>query len=196
MSDFFSKALLLIDEANALDPERERTSDGKEYPKELLYSRRMSAWLEKLQPQASDALRLAVRAQHLKRWTLPRSSYPMDRAGYLKWRTVLKDFHAAECVKILAEAGYGEDFQKRTASLIRKERFKEDPEAQKLEDTACLVFLDFYFPNFAARHDETKVVDILKKTWKKMSPEAQKAALTLSFPESLRGLLAKALTSP
>ncbi len=196
MNPRFLSALALIDHANAQDPESAASEDGSLQPKELLYSRRMSVWLAKLEPKASEVLQLAVRAQHLKRWSIPRSSYPMDRPGYLKWRTVLKDFHAAECVRILAEAGYPDDFQARAASLIRKERLKQDPEAQRLEDTACLVFLEFYFQDFSSRHEESKIIEIVRKTWNKMSPSAHQAALALPFPEPLPSTLKKALANP
>ncbi len=196
MSAAFDKAISLIDEANSLDPEIEKAEDGREYPKELLYSRRMSHWLKKLEPKASEVLQLAVRAQHIKRWTLPRNAYPMDRAGYLKWRTVLKDFHASECASIMAQAGYPEELQKRAAFLIRKERLKQDAETQCLEDAACLVFLEFYFPEFAAKHEETKIIEIVRKTWNKMSGRAQEAALKLSFPVPLANTLKKALVNP
>lgn len=196
MNPRFLNAMSLIDQANAQDPENAVSQDGSLQPKELLYSRRMSAWLAKLEPEASEVLQLAVRAQHLKRWTLPRSAYPMDRPGYLKWRTVLKEFHASECARILAEAGYPEDFQFRAASLIRKERLRQDPEAQRLEDTACLVFLEFYFQDFASLHEESKIIEIVRKTWNKMSLSAQKAALELPFPPPLQAILKKALANP
>ncbi len=192
----FQNALCLIDEANAQDPQREKAADGSEYPKELLYSRRMSVWLLKLAPQASEVLQLAVRAQHLKRWTTPRETYPMDRAGYLKWRTVLKEFHASECSRILDEAGYAKDFQNRAAALIRKERLKEDPEAQLLEDAACLVFLEFYFQDFASRHEESKIIEIVRKTWNKMSAQARSEALKLPFPAPLQATVKTSLLTP
>lgn len=193
MSGAFEKALALIDAANGEDPQREKDADGQIYPRELLYSRRMSAWLLRLRPDAGEALQLAVRAQHLRRWTIPRDSYPMDRTGYLRWRTALRDYHAEACVQILTEAGCSEDLRRRTSSLIRKERLKQDPEAQLLEDTACLVFLEFYFPEFASRHEEDKVIGILQKTWAKMGETGRAAALRLDYPAGCRKILLKAL---
>jgi hypothetical protein len=179
----FTAAIAQIDAANALDP----------HGKELLYSQRMSAWLDQIDPNASEPLRLAARAQHIRRWTIPRSDYPMDRIGYLKWRTTLYKFHADQVSKILLDAGYDQPTIDRVASLVRKERIKTDPEAQTLEDVICLVFLENYFADFAAAHDEEKVINILRKTWKKMSPRGQQLALTLPIPDQAKRLLDRAL---
>jgi hypothetical protein len=183
-TDRLTRALALIDAANAADP----------HGKELLYSQRMSAWLERLGPDASDALRLAARAQHLRRWQIPRSDFPMDRIGYLKWRTTLYKFHADEASALLRQAGYNDATIARTATLIRKEKIKSDPEAQTLEDVICLVFLESYFVEFAAEHDEDKVVNILRKTWKKMSEQGHGLALTLDIPPEARKLVERALS--
>ena len=179
----FAAALARIDAANAEDPNS----------KELLYGRRMTAWLERLEPEASEALRLAVRAQHIRRWTIPRSRYPMDLAGYKQWRTTLAQFHAETVAGILRETGYDEATIRRVESLVRKERLKLDPEAQLLEDVACLVFLESYFTPFARQHDEEKLAGILRKTWKKMSPRGQQAALGLAWEPELRALVERAL---
>src|SRR3954471_24845662 len=129
----FNDAIARVDAVNSLDPAG----------KELLYSRRMSEWLDRVEPAASDALRLAARAQHVRRWTIPRSDFPMDRIGYLTWRTALYKFHADQAADLLRAAGYDDDPTiARVASLIRKERLKTDPEAQTLEDVICLVFLE------------------------------------------------------
>jgi hypothetical protein len=153
----------------------------------------MSEWLERLEPNASEALRLAVRAQHIRRWTIARSDYPMDRSGYLRWRAALAKLHAETAGRILREAGYDEDTVRRVAALIRKERLKLDPEAQLLEDVACLVFLENYFADFASRHDEIQVVEILRKTWKKMSGRGHAAALALPLAPHARALVERAL---
>ena len=179
----FAAALARIDAANVEDPNS----------KELLYGRRMTAWLERLEPEASEALRLAVRAQHIRRWTIPRSRYPMDLAGYKQWRTTLAQFHAETVGGILRETGYDEATIRRVESLVRKERLKLDPEAQVLEDVACLVFLESYFTSFARQHDEEKLAGILRKTWKKMSPRGQQAALGLAWEPELRALVERAL---
>jgi hypothetical protein len=191
----FQEAIRRIDAANAEDPERE-AADGAEHPKELLYARRMSRWLERLAPGASEPLRLAVRAQHICRWKIPRASFPMDRAGYREWRSTLARMHAEIAGGILREVGYGEETVRRVQSLLQKEELKKDPETQTLEDAACLVFLEHYFAQFARRHDEAKLLSILRKTWKKMSPAGQQAALALELPPEARALVEKALAPP
>jgi hypothetical protein len=185
----FRRAIDALDAAHAGDPDK----DASGAPKELLYAQRMSAWLEMLAPNASDELRLAVRCQHLRRWSIARSAFPGDKVGYLRWRKESAIAHAALAGEILARAGCGADTVQRVQSLVKKERIKHDPEAQLLEDAACLVFLEFEFAAFAARHDEAKLVDILRKTWPKMSPQAQAAALRLQLPAHLRAMMGKAL---
>ena len=188
----FDRAIAGIDAANAGDPNRVHI-DGVEAAGEVVYARRMSQVLDRLYPQASEALRLAARAQHIRRWTSPRAGYPEGRIGYLKWRTDLKHFHAAAVGEILAACGYGGDEIGRVQSLVRKERIKQDPEAQALEDVICVVFLEDYFADFAPKHDEDKVVDILRKTWAKMSPVGHEAALALALPPEAGRLVARAL---
>ena len=171
----FAAAMARIDEANAADPNREPYR-GQEHPKELLYSQRMTAWLEKLEPTASEALRLAAHGQHICRWTIPRDSFPLDRAGYHRWRGACQQMHAEKLAEILRSVGYDEATIVRVQSLVRKERMKLDPEAQLLEDVVCLVFLENYFAEFAREHDEAKLIDIVRKTWKKMSDRGHQAA--------------------
>ena len=190
----FQAAMERLDAANREDPHRE-VFEGEEYPKELLYALRMTEWLGRLEPGASEALRLAVRSQHLCRWAIPRGRYPKDRKGYLQWRTELARFHAERAGAILREAGYGEETAARVQSLLRKERLKSDPEAQLLEDVACLVFLESYFLDFSRQHEEEKVIGILRKTWKKMSPRGQEAALAMALPPEAGALVGKALSS-
>lgn len=190
--DRYAAAIAAIDAANAEDPNRE-VWEGEEHPKELLYSQRMSGWLERFAPDASEALRLAVRAQHIRRWTIPRSDYPEGRAGYKRWRSDLARFHAATAGEILADVGYDDATIRRVQGLIRKEQLKRDPEAQCLEDVVCLVFLENYFADFAQKHDEEKLIDILRKTWKKMSPDGHAAALGLALPAGAKELVEKAL---
>jgi hypothetical protein len=182
----FDTAIARIDAVHAEDPEKE----GGE-AKELVYAKRMSAWLDKLAPDASEPLRLAVRCQHLRRWSIERSAFPNDKVGYLRWRKESANAHAALAGEILGQAGYGD--AKRVQSLIKKERIKHDPEAQLLEDTACLVFLEHELAAFAAKHPEEKLVDILRKTWGKMSPAGREAALALKLPAPLRALVEKAV---
>jgi hypothetical protein len=179
----FQAAIERFDALNAADP----------HGKELLYARRMTLWLQKLQPAAAEPLRLAARAQHLMRWRIPRQTFPKDRGGYLKWRTTLYDFHADQAEVVLREVGYDDETVARVRSLIRKENLKTDPDAQILEDVICLVFLENYFADFAKDHDEAKLIRILRKTWKKMSPRGHAAAMTLQLGLRERELIAKAI---
>ncbi len=190
----FNNAITAIDAANGDDPERV-SWEGISYPGEVLYSMRMSAWLERLEPNASEALRLAVRCQHLCRWKIARLSYPMTRAGYHQWRTTLARFHADRAGEILASVGYDQPTIARVQSLVRKERLKTDPEAQALEDAACLVFLELDYVTFARGHEPQKVIDILKRTWKKMSAAGHALAIELAkgLPETERKLIEEAV---
>lgn len=191
-SDRFRRAIEQFDAINAADPHVE-VLEGVSYPKELVYSQRMTAWLERLFPDASEALRLAARSQHIKRWEIARAVYPMDRQGYHRWRTELGRFHADIAGQVLQEVGYDEQSISRVQSLLRKERLKADPETQALEDVICLVFLEFYFAPFSELHEEQKLIGILRRTWVKMSPKGQQAALALSLPPEKRRLVEKAL---
>ena len=191
-SSRLNRAIARFDAANAEDPHRENF-EGADCPKELLYAQRMTAWLERLAPDAPETLRLAVRCQHIRRWILPRSEYPMNREGYKLWRTTLYDFHAETAGKILREEGYDEQTIQRVQAIVRKERIKRDAEAQLLEDVACLVFLESYFVDFATKHDEAKLIDIVRKTWMKMSDQGYAAALTLKLPPNISGIVQKAL---
>ena len=193
--DRFEDAISRIDAANAADPNTTPVG-GAGVPHELHYARRMTEWLDRLAPAASEALRLAVRCQHLCRWMIPRADFPMTRAGYHQWRTTLGRFHADRAATILGEVGYDAETIARVQSLVRKEGLKTDPEAQTLEDVACLVFLEDELADFAARHDDAKVVTILRKTWAKMSPRGREAALALHLPAGARELLTKALAAP
>jgi hypothetical protein len=186
-------AIERIDAINAQDPNLE-ISNGTSHPKELLYSQRMSDWLQRLAPDASEPLQLAARCQHIRRWESPRSGYPMDRAGYHRWRTDLGKFHAETAGNVLREVGYDAATIARVQSLIRKERLKADPEAQLLEDVICLVFLENYFAPFSERHDEQKLIGILRRTWAKMSPRGHEAALKLDMPPEKRAIVEKALS--
>jgi len=184
----FDDAMARVDAAHAEDPQKE---DG--LAKELLYARRMSAWLARLAPDASEPLRLAVRCQHLRRWAIPRASFPEGKVGYLRWRKEESLAHAVLAGELLAQAGYDAGAVARVQSLVKKERIKHDPEAQALEDVTCLVFLEYEFAPFAAKHPEEKLVDILRKTWAKMSPLGQREALGLQLSAQLRAMVGKAL---
>lgn len=189
------RVLDAIDAANAQDPNQIEV-DGELHPAELVYGQRMSDMLAKLNPDASSALRLAVRAQHIRRWVVPRSDYPMDRKGYLRWRSDLKIRHGEMAGEVMAECGCPAEQIERVGFLVRKQGVKRDPEAQAVEDTACLVFLAHYFADFAAKHDDEKLVSIVRKTWRKMSEPAHKAALELELPPRLAAIVEKALSEP
>lgn len=190
--DRFAAAVERFDAANAEDP-RKVAFEGEEYPQELLYGRRMSQRLDRFAPEASEPLRLAARCQHLRRWEIPRETYPAGRKGYHQWRTRLYEFHADKAAALLREVGYDEGTVARVQDLLKKKRLKSDLEMQVLEDVACLVFLEHHFPDFSKQHDEEKLIRVLRKTWGKMSPRGQKAALELELPEAARALLGRAL---
>ncbi len=188
----FARAIERFDTANADDPNPE-TIDGVDQPKELVYARRMTSTLARFAPHASDVVRLAARSQHIRRWTVPRADFPAGRDGYRRWRTHLYGLHADTASAILRDVGYDESTVSRVASLLRKERLKLDPDMQLLEDVACLVFLEHYLPDFAPKHDDEKLVGVLRKTWRKMSPAGREAALMLPLTSSLRALVERAL---
>ena len=192
----YDDAIAQIDAANEADPNRE-SFEGQSWPKELLYSRRMSTWLDRLAPDAPEALRLAARAQHIERWHIPRTDYPEGKKGYHLWRTTLYRYHADRAGAILAQVGYDAATIERVGQLLQKKHLRSDPEAQTLEDTACLVFLENHFAVFSERYDDDKVVDIVKKTWVKMSDNGHRAALGLAgqLPERARRLVEAALAA-
>jgi hypothetical protein len=178
----FDAAVSAFDAANAGDPHKIAV-DGELRPAELVYAERMSATLTRLYAGASEALQLAARAQHLQRWRIPRTGYPEGRAGYLRWRNDLKRKHAEWATELLGACGYPSETIARVGQLIRKENLAADPEAQALEDVACIVFLEHYLAQFAEKHDDQKLAGILSKTWAKMSPLARREALKLTLPE-------------
>lgn len=189
----YSSALTLIDNAHAQDP-KTIVIDGKDVPYELHYAQKMSKYLEKRAPSAPEVLRLAIRAQHFRRWEIPRDSYPMNKQGYHAWRTYLKKRQAEMASQICLDCGYSEEDAMRVASMIRKEDMKKDEETQVLEDVACLVFLDDQFEEFEKEHDEDKIVNILKKTWGKMSEQGHELALEISMSDRAKHLVTRALS--
>jgi len=194
MAPNFERALQLIDEAHAKDP-KIILIEGVQVPYELHYANEMTRYLDQHDPSASEILRLAVRAQHLRRWEVARSSYPMNRPGYFAWRTGLKNRQAVQAEEICRNCGYSSEDAARVAALIRKENMKNDPECQVLEDVACLVFLDDQFEEFEKEYDEDKIVGMLKKTWGKMSERGHELALQISMSDRVKELVAKALVS-
>jgi Domain of unknown function (DUF4202) len=190
--DAFQKAIERFDEENSRDPNYEVES-GIKCPRELLYARRLNEWVIKLAPQASESLRLAARCQHICRWMIPRETYPMTRAGYLRWRNDLKQFHAKKSETILREAGYGEEMIAKVLDLNLKKNFPADPESQILEDALCLVFLEYQLVPLAQKTTEEKILNALRKSWKKMSESARQQALALPFSPAEKRLLERAL---
>jgi hypothetical protein len=188
----FEAALKRFDAENAKDPHRDRVG-GEEIPRELLYAERLSTWLLKLEPHASEELRLAARCQHIRRWEIPRTEFPMDRAGYLRWRAKLKTFHAEVAGEILRECGYDDALIARVQALNLKKNFPNDPESRTLEDALCLVFLEFQLKDLAARTERAKLINALRKSWGKMSEKAREIALKLPLSDEARDLVAEAI---
>lgn len=188
----FKAAIHQFDLANSQDPNQEKWK-GDLYPKEMLYAQRMTDCLTEFAPDASEALQLAARCQHLKRWEIPRDTFPMDRAGYHAWRNQLKVYHAEQAGAILLEVGYGEEVIERVKFLLQKKQLRRDPETQTLEDVICLVFLQFYFEPFSQKYEEEKLIDIVKKTWRKMSDKGHEAALKLNYSRESLELIKKAI---
>ncbi len=187
-----NEAFSIIDISNSNDPNKELVN-GTSVAKELIYGQRMSRTLDNFIPEASEALQLAARAQHICRWEIPRNSYPMDRVGYLKWREELKKFHAKKASEILEKVGYTQEIIDRVSFLIQKKKLKKDEDTQILEDVICLVFLEFYYSDFYEKHASEKVIVILQKTWKKMSEKGHQAALKISYSEKGLDLIKQAI---
>lgn len=184
----FQSVIQAIDDANAKDP---NLVDGR--PAELVYGERMSAALEGFAPGSSDLLRIAARGQHIERWTSPRSSYPDGKTGYFQWRNNLKQHHARRLGEIMQAAGYDNEACARVGALVRKEKLRTDAEAQTLEDVVCVVFLLHYGADFVAKHDDDKCIDIIRKTWAKVSEPGREAALKLPLSGRLAELIGRAL---
>jgi len=195
MTSCLERGIAALDAANAEDP-RTVSVDGEPWPAEVLYARRLRAWLDRLYPDASAALRLAASAQHVRRWEIPRETYPTGRDGYLRWRTHLKRHHARVAAAILRDAGCDRETIARVQRLVRKQGIKTDPEVQALEDAIGVVFLESYAAAFAQKHAEDKVVRILAKTWAKMSEVGHEAALALDLPPQVRALVDRARAEP
>ena len=195
----FEKARDLIDAANRADP-NQVTANGREWPKELLYSERMSNMLDRFKADAHEVMKLAIRAQHIERWKSPRKAYPEGRIGYLQWRKDLYKIQASRAAELMAEAGYEQDACDRAWQAVAKKNIKGNPDTQLLEDVTDLVFMEHYMLEFVGKHpeyDEEKWIDIIRKTWNKMSPEAQQFAISgaVILPESLTPLVLKAVAT-
>lgn len=191
MENKLEKAFKLFDAYNSNDIHQE-TVDGKLIPKELLYAQRMTEKLNHYEPNAPEQVKLAARCQHIGRWEMARNTFPMDKKGYLQWRSQLAIHHGKIAEKFLAECGYDQDIIDKVKSLLQKKQLHQNPDTQLLEDVICLVFIEFYLDDFANQHDDEKVIDILKKTIKKMSPRAIDAALKIPVSEHVKNLIGKA----
>lgn len=190
--DLLDRAFELFDAANANDPNQIEVEDGAQ-PKELVFAKRLTESVLALDPNASEALLLASRCQHICRWEVPRSTEPMGRAGYLKWRAGLKKFHAAKSAEILSEVGYPEEMINRVQELNLKKNLKSDSECQTIEDALCLVFLQHQFDALIEGTDPEKMVKIVQKTWAKMSEQGHRAALKLTYSPEAQAVLADSL---
>jgi hypothetical protein len=189
------RAFEAFDAYNAADPHKEE-ADGKVYPKELLYSLRMSGKLNEYAPDAPEHVKLAVRCQHIGRWEIPRNSFPMDRKGYLQWRSKLSLYHTDIASRILTSCGYDNDTIEKVKFLLQKKQLNQHhPETQLLEDVVCLVFIEHYLHAFALQHEDEKVIDILKKTIRKMSTKALKEAGDIDMSEKVKKLVEKAVSN-
>lgn len=193
----YQAAITAFDQANSEDPNTE-IFEGREYPKELLYAQRMTNMQERYAPHATEAVKLAVRAQHIQRWKIPRSDYAMDKPSYMLWRTTLYKFHAETAGNLMKQAGYDDEMVARVKTIVGKKELKTNPETQMMEDVVDLVFLEHYMLAFAAQHadyDEAKWIGIIKKTWNKMSESAHEFALAgkIKLPDALVPLILKAV---
>ena len=191
-SSRFGRAVARFDQANAEDPNRQDVR-GRSHPKELVYARRMTEWLARFEPDASEPLQLAARCQHIRRWVIPRTRFGSGREGYREWRTTLAAFHADTAGAILREVGYDDQVIARVQALLRKERLTADPDVQTLEDVICLVFFQYSFAEFAVQHDADKLRHILRRTWRKMSERGRAAALALDLEPHLRTVITEAV---
>ena len=187
-----SAAVAAIDEANALDP-NVLVIDGVERPKEQAHAELMTAWVERLDPDADEVQLIAARAHHLRRWTLPRTDYPDGRAGYLRWRTALKAQHAEEVGEILVRCGYEPAEIDRVQRIIRKQDLRTDPATQTHEDALCLTFLQTQFDELAVKLGDERTVDVVRKTLAKMSDRGRAEALALALSPSEVALVEQAL---
>lgn len=189
-----------MDAANSEDPNIVTDETGKEWPKELLYSNRMADMIKRYKPEADYVSQLSVRGQHVQRWKSPRDAYEMNRKGYHQWRTQLYTFHADTTAGLMAKAGFNEESLERVRQAVGKKGIKINKDTQLLEDVAGLVFIEHYMLAFAEKHpeyDEEKWIDIIRKTWNKMSSGAHDYALSgeLILPEPLIPLIQKSVAA-
>jgi len=189
----YESAVAAIDAANADDPNR-IVVRGTEQPLALIHGQLAVEWVEQLVPDADDSLRLAARAHHLRRWELARTDYPEGRAGYLRWKRDQKQRHASDVEGLLRNAGYTDEVIERVQALIRRDRLASDPDAQAVEDAACLVFVETQLTSTAAKLDHVHMLDVIRKTARKMSPAALDAVASIPLTADESALLREALT--
>jgi hypothetical protein len=190
----FEKAIAAFDAYHQEDPHRENVG-GQQVAGELLYARRMTEKLLDFAPDAGEAMKLAARCQHIGRWEIPREKYPMDKKGYLLWRNEEKIHHARVSEKILSACGYDAATIEKVRLLLLKKELFTNPDTQLLEDVVCLVFIEFYLEDFTAKHNDEKIIDILRKTLKKMSARSKQWALQINLSQKIRSLLEQAVKS-
>jgi hypothetical protein len=188
----FRQAIAAFDRANSEDPNLELDA-GVLRPRELVHAERLSAWVNRLEPTASEALALAARCQHIRRWERPRASFPVGRVGYLQWRTQLARFHADTATRILEALGYERELIEAVRRINLKQNLYSNPDTQSIEDALCLEFLEFEFEAFSNKYPEQKVIEIVQKTWRKMSAKGHEFALKLPLSAEALALLTKAL---
>ncbi len=187
----YQKLISEIDRLNSQDPNKVQIN-GTKIGKELLYSHRMLARLLSMAPDAPETLKIAVYGQHITRWKIPRKSFPENRSGYLQWRKALANYHAQNLSTLMLDAGYSEREAEQVCRLVTKKDLARDFHTQTLEDVACLVFLEYYLAPMQEKHSQEKLIQVLRKTWRKMSDRGQKLALELTYSEEQRSLIHRA----
>ena len=192
VAERLSRAIAAFQAENSRDPNL-ITDAGGVRPRELLDAERLAAWVQRLEPQASEALVLASHCQHLRRWELPRSEFEPGRIGYLTWRKALARFHADQAARVLLGLGYEETLVLAVRQINLKQGMQSNPDVQSMEDALCLSFLEHELAEFATKHPDEKLLDIIRKTWGKMSDRARQLALLLPLPERAQQLVKQAL---
>ena len=192
-SSRFAEAIVAIDTANAADP-TSAVVRGSTHPLALVHGQLAAEWVAKLHPEADETWLLAARAHHLRRWEVPRTDYETGKAGYLQWKRDQRVRHAADVGALLAEVEYDPQTIERVQALVRRDRLASDAGSQAVEDAACLVFIETQLADIATKLDHEHLIDVIRKTAKKMSPEALAAVSSIPLGDQVQSLLAAALT--